>query len=211
MRTHFGSEQDYKEFKTELRARLDRHRPREIQKPEFHRAAVMMLLLNKDGEAHVLLTKRTEKVATHKGQVSFPGGRHDAGDADLLQTALRETGEEVGIPRSDIEVLGRFDDFISIAGFHVVTFVGVIPHPYSYVLNRDEIEDYLEAPLSLFVNRQYEKVEHIMFEGNRYSVYYYFFNGFDIWGLTARILTDFAAKILNGRDTSSKGRSAEFV
>ncbi len=198
MKMQFAGEADFQEFKAELRKRLEAREPREVVKPEFRKSAVMMLFMNKDGMPHVLLTKRTDKVATHKGQMAFPGGGYDTDDADILQTALRETYEEVGIPAGDIDIIGQFDDFISIAGFHVVTFVGTIRHPYEYVINRDEIDDYVEVPLSLFVNMQYEKVQQVEFEGRSFNVYYYFYNGFEIWGLTARILTDFAAKIING-------------
>jgi 8-oxo-dGTP pyrophosphatase MutT (NUDIX family) len=197
MKIRFGSAAEFDEFKSVLRTRLDTHSPREVSKPEFKRAAVMMLFMNKGGEAHVLLTKRTDKVATHKGQIAFPGGGYDEEDGDILRTALRETQEEVGIPADDIELLGQFDDFISIAGFHVVTYVGAIRHPYAYTINRDEIDEYIEVPLSLFVDRKFEKVQQLEYEGRSFNVYHYLYHGFEIWGLTARILTDFAAKIIN--------------
>jgi len=192
----FDDRRDCDEFKSRLKGIFCRYTPRAVDKPEFRKSAVMMLLLNRDNQACVLLTKRTSTVSSHKGQMSFPGGGYDDEDRDLMQTALRETREEVGIAPQDIELAGRFDDFISIAGFHVVCYVGFIPHPYEYVINRDEIDDYVEVPLSLFRDERYDRVEVVEFEGNSYSVYYYSYNGFIIWGMTARILTDFARKIL---------------
>jgi 8-oxo-dGTP pyrophosphatase MutT (NUDIX family) len=197
MKMSFQNGDDFAAFREELRQRLSAHAPRAIQKKSLRPAAVMILIMNRDGEAHVLLTKRTEKVGTHKGQMALPGGGYDESDGDFLRTALRETEEEVGVCPSDIDVLGRFDDFISIAGFHVVSYIGVIPYPYEYTINRDEIEDYVEVPLSMFVNREFGKVQQVEFEGHMYNVYHYYYKNFEIWGMTARILTDFAAKILN--------------
>jgi len=192
----FENEDEFTAFKEELRRRLSAHSPRSIQREGFRPAAVMILIMNDGGVPHVLLTKRTEKVGTHKGQMALPGGGYDEDDGDFLRTALRETEEEVGVRPGDIDVLGRFDDFISIAGFQVVSYIGIIPFPYEYKINRDEIEDYVEVPLSMFVNREFGRVQRVEFEGEMYNVYYYYFRNFEIWGMTARILTDFAAKML---------------
>lgn len=197
MKMRFNNEDDFTAFREELRQRLSAHSPRSIRKEGLRPAAVMILIMNRGGEPHVLLTKRTDKVGTHKGQMALPGGGYDETDGNFLNTALRETEEEVGVRKEDVDVLGRFDDFISIAGFHVVSYIGVIPFPYEYTINRDEIEDYVEVPLSMFVNREYGKVQQVEFEGALYNVYHYYFRNFEIWGMTARILTDFAAKILN--------------
>lgn len=196
MKLRFESPAGFEAFKAELKMRLDAHQPRSIDTPDYSEAAVLVPIMNKNGEACVLVTKRTQHVATHKGQVSLPGGRFDDEDPDTLATALRETHEEVGILPEHIEILGRFDDFISIAGFHVATYIGAIPHPYDYVISAEEIEAYVEVPFSLFAARSFERVEQVSFQGKQYNVYYYLYNGFEIWGLTARILTDFAAKIL---------------
>lgn len=196
MKLRFETPADFEAFKAELKNRLDAHQPRSIDTPDLSEAAVLIPLMNKGGEACVLVTKRTQHVATHKGQMSLPGGRYDDEDPDTLSTALRETHEEVGIMPEHVEILGRFDDFISIAGFHVATYIGAVPHPYEYVLSTGEIEAYVEVPLSLFASRSFDRVEQVSFQGKQYKVYYYLYEGFEIWGLTARILTDFAAKIL---------------
>jgi len=145
----------------------------------------------------VLVTKRTEKVATHRGQMALPGGAYDPSDGSRLITALRETEEEVGIIRDHVDVIGEFDEFMSIAGFHVATFVGIVPYPYEYVFNPDEIDSYVEVPLSLFLERRHDRVEKYNFNGTLYNVYFYIYEGFQIWGLTARILTDFAGRVLS--------------
>jgi 8-oxo-dGTP pyrophosphatase MutT (NUDIX family) len=196
MNLRFEKEGDFREFKEELGKRLDVRETRNVENPGFKRSAVKVLLLEKDGAPHVLLTKRSDKVATHKGQISFPGGGFDEKDGEIINTAFRETFEETGIRREDIEYIGRFDDYVSIFGFHVSCFVGAIAHPYEYSFNEGEIDDYVEAPLSIFVNRQYDHVDYYNHEGRDYKIYHYLYGGFEIWGLTARILTDFATEVV---------------
>jgi len=187
---------DFTQFKDIVRSRLLNRKPRILEYPGYMPAAVMILFMIKDGETHVLLTRRSDKVKTHKGEMSFPGGGYDDKDGDILATAYRETEEEVGISKEQIEYLGRFDDYISIFGFHVTPLVGAIEYPVSYVFNEDEIDDYTEAPISLFVERKYDKIQYVTYNDRQYKVYHYFYEDHEIWGLTARILTDFAEEIL---------------
>ncbi len=195
MRMKFQTDKDFSEFKQELRRRLSVHTIRSIEQPDLKHAAVMMLLMNKDGAPHVLLTRRTRNVSTHKGEVSFPGGAMDVNDEGRLEAAFRETEEEVGISRDRIEYIGRFDDYVSLAGYHVMSFIGALEYPYDFTLNRNEIESHFEAPLSMFVNREFERSEKVNYRGNEFSVYYYYFQDYEIWGLTARILTEFGEQI----------------
>ena len=195
MKTEFESENDYDNFKVDIKKRLQNWKIREINIPGYRQAAVFMLLMNKDNRVHVLLTKRTDRVETHKGQISFPGGVSDESDEDILNTAFRETYEEVGIQRENIELLGRFDDFISISGFNVTTFIGSVVYPVKYIFSHDEIDDYVEAPFSMFLNLEHDKIEYYSHQGREVKVYFYKFKGYEIWGLTARILTDFAKKV----------------
>jgi 8-oxo-dGTP pyrophosphatase MutT (NUDIX family) len=186
----------YKAFLDDLKKRLDAYRVREIHKEDLRPASVFMLFMMKEGEPHILLTKRTEKVKDHKGQISFPGGAYDKEDGDLLATAYRETLEEVGIPERDIEYIGRFDDYISVSGYRVSTFIGSVKYPVKYDFNEHEIDEHIEVPFSLFSNRNFDRVEKFNMDGVEYIVYYYIHQGHEIWGLTARIITDFVKKIL---------------
>lgn len=198
MKMQFQTGDDFSEFKDELSNRLKKREIRKIDINGHRPSAVKMIIMNKDNSPHVLLTKRSNKVATHKGQISFPGGVFDAEDINIKNTAYRETFEEVGIPPEKIEYIGRFDDYISIFGHHVSCFIGAIEYPIDYNFNRDEIADYIEAPLSIFANEEYDKVLPYTYEGKTRNVYYYYYKGHEIWGLTARILTDFGRIILTG-------------
>ncbi len=195
MKMYFEKESEFTEFKDELRRRLAARPNRDLEESGLKHSAVMVLLMNKDNASHVLLTRRTETLSTHKGQVAFPGGGMDEHDDDYRAVAYRETWEEVGITREKIEYLGRFDDYISISGFHVTCFVGVIEYPYEYTLNRGETESILNAPLAMFVDQKYDRYELYNYKGKDYRVFFYYHEGYEIWGLTARILTDFGEKI----------------
>jgi len=184
------------EFKEELKEALLKYQFRKLPHGGKRPSAVMILIKNINSTPSVLLTKRSEKVSTHKGQMSLPGGSFDSEDIEILNCAFRETEEEVGVSKDKIDFLGRFDDYVSIFGFHIATFAGVIDSETTYKISEDEIDDYIEVPLSIFINKEYYKTEIYTHEDQDYTIYFYKYKNFEIWGLTARILTDFAKKIL---------------
>jgi 8-oxo-dGTP pyrophosphatase MutT (NUDIX family) len=154
-------------------------------------AAVLLPLYQRDDRDFLLFTERTAHLEHHAGEISFPGGGHDAGDADLRETALRETEEELGIERAHIEVLGRLDDFYSVHGYHVVPFVGTIPNPDNLTLDSFEIAGTFEAPLEHFRDPAVYHVEDWQHRGRTIPVDFFQFNEHVIWGLTAAILRQF--------------------
>lgn len=114
-------------------------------------AAVLILLYEKAGEVYLLFTRRTEKVADHKGEISFPGGARDHKDESWETTALRETTEEIGISPEKIEVLGLLDDCLTVSSNYVITpVVGATPTTPQFQINPDEVEEVIEIPLSFF-------------------------------------------------------------
>jgi len=166
--------------------------PREEAPPGFRRAAVLLPLYETEAGPHFLLTKRTELVPTHKGQISFPGGGFQDGDGDLLTTALRETEEEIGLHRSDAAVVGVLDDTVTAASAHVVRpFVGFVPHPYPFRLDAFEIERLVHLPLRPLLEPNCFREEIWDRDGRPHSVFFYEHAGQTIWGLTARILKQF--------------------
>lgn len=154
-------------------------------------AAVLLPLFQRNNEDHLLFTERTAHLEHHAGEISFPGGRYDDRDNDLVETALRESEEELGIVRSDVEVLGRLDDFYSVHGYHVVPYVGVIPRPDNLKHDPNEIAGTFEAPLNHFRNPEIHRVENWQHGGKWISVDFYQYEGYVIWGLTAAILRQF--------------------
>ena len=169
-----------------------RHFPQQtIPTTDLRPAAVLVPLFARDGQDRLLFTERTDHLHHHGGEISFPGGGQDAGDADLLTTALRETEEELGIPMQQVEVLGRLDDFYSIHGYHVVPYVGVIPPPDDLTVDRFEIARVFDAPLQHFRDPAVHHMEDWAHKGRTYPVDFYQYAEHTIWGLTAAILKQF--------------------
>jgi 8-oxo-dGTP pyrophosphatase MutT (NUDIX family) len=189
------SETEFEKFKEDFRQRLNSRIFRRLDNPGYRASAVMIIFTPGNEEPSILITQRTQNVGTHKGQMSLPGGGTDPEDKSPLETALRETHEEAGIPPEKIELLGRFDDYISIFGFHIAVFAGAVNHNTEYIFNPDEIDAHIEAPFSLFLERKYDKVTIYNHESRDFKIYHYYYNNYEIWGLTARILTDLAEEL----------------
>lgn len=171
-----------------LSERLRSYPRHTITVADLRPAAVLIPLLIRNGEDHLLLTRRTEHLPHHAGEISFPGGARHAGDADLAATARRETEEELGIPAGVIELHGRLDDFWSIHGYHVVPFVGTIPPHTPLRIADGEISEVIEAPLDHFRQPGVHHVEDWTHRGRVHPVDFYRYGEHVVWGLTAAIL-----------------------
>jgi len=154
-------------------------------------AAVLFPLFFKNNVAHLLFTRRTDKVEHHKNQISLPGGRQDEEDADLLQTALRETEEELGIQPEHIQILGRTDRFLTNTHYLVTPFVGVIPYPYHFKISHDEIEYLIEVPLLHLLDESNFETRTLKREGITWLLHYYHYQDEVIWGVTGFLLSNF--------------------
>lgn len=155
-------------------------------------AAVLVPVYRKDGEYHVLFIKRSEMVKAHKGEISFPGGVYEARDGNLLETALRESEEEIGLKAGDAEILGELDDEVSVTTNYVIApYVAAIPWPYRFRLDGKEAEEIIEAPIASLLEVGDSRTE--IRQGRKVTVYYYRYGGRTIWGATARILNKFLA------------------
>jgi 8-oxo-dGTP pyrophosphatase MutT (NUDIX family) len=155
-------------------------------------AAVLVLLYEHKEEIHVVFQKRTESMRDHKGQISFPGGAADPEDRDLLDTALRETHEEIGVPRHDIDVLGRLDDMITVSNFRVTPYVGWLArYPYEWRFSDEEVAYLLEVPLRHLLDPATLIPDRRFINGRDYVFQSYQWGDDLIWGATARMLTNF--------------------
>ena len=178
-----------------LRRRIEAalaERPRRVVEQEGLIPAAVLLLLTDRGGPRVVFAKRTEGVAHHKGQFSFPGGIVETWDGSRLETALREAKEEIGLPPSAVEILGTLDDTETRATQFVITpFVGMISQPVNYTPDGREIERVLEVPLEALLDPANFRVEMWERNGEVQPVYFYEYAGETIWGATARILKQF--------------------
>jgi len=152
------------------------------------RAAVLVPLIDR-GAPHLVFAKRTETVGTHRGQIAFPGGTVDPGDASLLAAALRECEEEIGLPRAAVEPLGELDDTETFATNFVITpWVGVVREPVTWRPDGAEIERVIEVPFAALSEPGGLRVEEWERDGVLRPVYFFDYNGDTIWGATARIV-----------------------
>lgn len=175
-----------------VRQRLAERSRRVITDTTVRRAAVLLPMYEERGETYVLFTRRTDTVEHHKGQISLPGGAEDPGDSGPLETALRETEEELGIPPDQVEVLGILDDvYTVVSGFVITPFVGTIPQPVPLRVNPHEIAEVLSVPLATFRDPSRLRVEEREREGERMQVYFYYHGRHEIWGATGRIMKSF--------------------
>lgn len=179
------------DFRELIRNKLAAHPRKIIDGSTGTPAGVLIPLFEKRGDVHVLLTLRTNTVASHKGQISFPGGGSESGDSDITETALRETVEEVGIEPTSVEVLGLMDDVVAVSNHIVTPVVGVIPYPYRYKISTEEIAEVIEAPLDFFVDTRNCRLETRAYRGKEIPVYFYQYKEHNVWGLTAYVLRCF--------------------
>jgi 8-oxo-dGTP pyrophosphatase MutT (NUDIX family) len=172
-----------------LRQRLASRPPRDLPPHGHRRAAVLVPIFEAPAGPHLLLTKRTETVEHHKGQISFPGGGEEPGDDSLLTTALRETHEEIGLPPESVTIWGRLDEVETVvSGFAVTPFVGAIPAATGLRPNPNEIAEIVTVPLAVFLDPGRLRVERLMRDGRPREVLYYDYPPHMIWGVTARII-----------------------
>ena len=174
-----------------LKQLLSLRKKRCIINPDLVSAAVLVPVVYRAREPHILFTVRTEKVRDHKGEVSFPGGSHQEEDGTLLNTALRECAEEIGFGVGEVKVLGELDDVLTFASGYIITpFVAFVSDSCRYRLSRDEVEEIIEIPFSSLHGKREQNQGAIAGSDAVYSSVYHY-QGQVIWGATARILDQF--------------------
>jgi 8-oxo-dGTP pyrophosphatase MutT (NUDIX family) len=152
-------------------------------------SAVLVPLFKREGEYYIIFIKRTETVKVHKGQISFPGGNRDVQDRTLLDTALREATEEIGLRVRDAKVLGELDDEATTTSNYIVTpFVALIPWPYRFKKSKTEVDEIIRIPISALLRQECLKPAKEVLDGKTVDSYRYYYRGNVIWGATARIL-----------------------
>jgi 8-oxo-dGTP pyrophosphatase MutT (NUDIX family) len=155
-------------------------------------AAVLVPLIDHENGMSVLLTQRTAHLTAHAGQISFPGGRVEAADPDAIAAALRESEEEIGLPRERVSVIGRLDTYVTGTGFEIAPIVGIVDPPVPIVIDPFEVAEAFEVPLSFILDRRnHQRIERELGAHSR-SYFVLPYQGRNIWGATAGILVNLA-------------------
>jgi 8-oxo-dGTP pyrophosphatase MutT (NUDIX family) len=155
-------------------------------------AAVLVPLIDRPEGMSVLLTLRTSHLSAHAGQVSFPGGSIDADDRDADEAALRETEEEIGLPREYVSLIGRLDTYVTGTGFEITPVVGIVAPHFPLTADPFEVAEIFEVPLSFVLDRGNHHRTERMFEQRRRVFFVLPFENRNIWGATAGILVNLA-------------------
>jgi 8-oxo-dGTP pyrophosphatase MutT (NUDIX family) len=161
-------------------------------------AAVMVPLVHRAEGLQVLLTQRTSHLSDHAGQISFPGGRVEATDANREDTALRETEEEIGLARTRVEVLGRLPEYEIPSGFRITPIVGWIEPPFELKLDPFEVSSVFEAPLAHFLEHSRYQRREYRFKGRHRHYLAIPYQGRYIWGATAGMLYSLGQMLCSG-------------
>jgi 8-oxo-dGTP pyrophosphatase MutT (NUDIX family) len=156
----------------------------------LRRAAVLVPIVERPPGLTMLLTQRTAHLSSHPGQVSFPGGGAEEGDASPVETALRETEEEIGLDRRHVEIIGELPEHVTASGFLVQPVVGLVKPPFELVAESNEVAEIFEVPLSFLMDgMNHQRMSFELPNGaGRRSFYAMPYERFFIWGATAGML-----------------------
>ncbi len=167
-------------------------------------AAVLIPFLREEDAWHILYTRRTDSLAEHSGQVAFPGGRCDPGDPDAASTALREAREEIGLQPADVRLLGHLPDMVTITNYAVTPVVGVIPWPYEFHLETEEVSRVFTIPLAWLADPA-NREERARSLPAPYApipvIYFHPFSGETLWGVSASLTVSLLKLIIDNDET----------
>ncbi len=158
-------------------------------------AAVLIAIINHEKGAQVLLTRRPENMASHPGQVAFPGGKVEKSDDSIVDAALREAHEEVGLDPSLVDIIGYLDTYQTSSGFRITPVVGLVPSSYQLVIDKREVEEAFEVPLEFLMTAENHQKHSRIWQGKNRAYYAMPYGDRFIWGATAGMLKNFYDRI----------------
>ncbi|MEX2474427.1 CoA pyrophosphatase [Marinobacter sp.] len=173
-----------------LKERLSGYAPRQLAL-DYPEAGILVPITDNHRHPEMVFTLRSSNLNTHRGQVSFPGGKRDVTDVSLAATALRETHEEIGLPPDQVQIVAPLSQVMSRYGILVTPYVGVIPGDHPLEANPEEIESIFRVPLEFFLEDRRERTDALDFLNHTFYVPCYRWERYQIWGLSAVVLVDF--------------------
>jgi len=157
---------------------------------EIRSAAVLVPVVERDDQLTVLFTRRTAHLHDHAGQISFPGGRAEASESPL-DTALRETEEEIGLARQHVEPLGELSEYVTVTGYRVTPVVGLVRPPFELAPDDFEVAEIFEVPLAFLLDPANHQRNSVVYEGLHRHYYAMPYGQYYIWGATAGMVMNF--------------------
>lgn len=192
--------------------KLNKFKPKKLDIPELKKSAIIIPIYPKAKSFQILMTARSKKLNHHRGEMSFPGGKFNPStDITLKDTALRETNEEIGIHKRNIEILGSLDDFPTFTGYTIRPFIGVIKNTEKtdFKINHNEVSDLVKIPIEFLVQKKlFTEIPFPNKSGKKIIVLSFNYIDpmtkklFTIWGASAHILTRFLKRVYNLQVTS---------
>ena len=157
-------------------------------------AAVLVAVVDRP-DPGVILTIRTDTMRRHAGQIAFPGGRIDPGDDGPIGAALREAEEEIGLPRSEVRIIGLSDRYRTVTGFDVTPVLGLVPPDLDFVLQSEEVASVFEAPLHYILDPRHQQLRTVEWDGRNRSYYEIVWQEQRIWGATAAMIVNLSHRL----------------
>ena len=158
------------------------------QKFNFLEASVLIPILTFKKDLEILLTKRSNNLKNHPGQIAFPGGKKDQIDSSPIETALRETQEEVGLNPKNVEIIASLPSHKTATGFVIKPYLGLINQPFSEILRQGEVDEVFTVPYEYILNEKNFSIQTRKWNGSQRSYYVVPYGPYYVWGATARIL-----------------------
>ena len=158
-------------------------------------AAAVLIAVTERAAPGVILTRRTDTLSRHAGQVAFPGGRIDPEDVDAIAAALREAEEEIALPRAAVTVIGAADRYRTITGFEVTPVIAVVPPDLVFVPASAEVAEVFEVPLDFVLDSANHIEVAVEFQGRNRHYYEITWNGHRIWGATAAMIVNLSRRL----------------
>ena len=162
----------------------------------FKISAVLVLITKNLNDGNLILTRRSEKLKRHGGEISFPGGVRDSSDYDLKETALRETFEEINVKRDQVDIIATLPDTSTSTGYLIRPYVAILETPYAFGINYSEVSDIVEIPMPALIEGHCDRTETVLLKNNslvKRPLYVY--EGNVVYGATARIMTNLLTTI----------------
>ena len=166
------------------------------QAASYRSEAAVLMAFTDEKNTHLILTRRADHLKSHRGEVALPGGKIDPEDTSFIETALRESQEEIGLDPDQVEILGSLDPMVTRFGVKVTPVVGIVPADISLTANPDELDSIFRVPLDFLLRDERTRTDKGTVNGHTVAVPCWHWQGYEIWGVTAIILVNFMNRVL---------------